>query len=1086
MGKKNILWHTVRAFIAIVVIILCITGTYRVPVMAYTGVPVHASSSWIDDTSIYFGNGVGNQDEIECEEGKGEKNWLAKAFAEVLFSMADGLLSLLNKMHLNMDLMIFGRVHGVAAASGIMVDGEVTAPYTFELTYGNIYGATAGIMYGMLRSICIGFMTVYFVYKLAKASYVGTGRQLAEVKDGLLTFILSALLAYIMPNIVDVMLYIRDVVLYQEATFLQTVGGTPSVTANMWAAYNARPIIVNALMCLGACGLTIYFGASYIGLAVGMTILFAAFPVTAVVAQYDKKLLTNWCKEVLGSALTPCFDCLLLIIPCIMGKYIPWLYAVQFCMCFMIIPARQILKITVGITSVTANTMGMAAFGGVMAGLNVARAVTRTAGMAAFGVGRYAVGKVGGAASDMRMAKTEGALAKAEADERSAAIQEADGSAVRGEIQRLDAQAVRSEGISKTLRATGIKGTPGEADAYDNLSQTAGKEAESYRQLAGEASARAQMLRNSVNADMPDNERREIMANAEALDDTAASYMMKAESSQSQAAGYKKKADDSRTIIEEDSRAAELRQDIKNIQSDATNRRIAGVQRLAAVNGTTVDEEDASLNAMESARIDDLTRNGERINSDISGIDVDIADKDVALNKARDVYKADKAAVNDSRQKLSEARRAYTNFMERGGGSDADRSELRNRVSEAEEAYSTANTRMAESEGTVDRIESERSNLRARRARLLEERNKNNTALANAKDNMAVYSAAHDAGIGRDGNINNVYGISRGRAGGNNSVYGNSAVSAGLGAPAHPMSEYEAKVIDIRRKAVNYKNFDRLGEMEGVQLSHAEKAQFYRKRAIMRTAQGLGGAVGGTVGMTAGMAVGGAVGLGLETYTLGHTGGAFAGLGASTGGMAGTIAGTAAGSMAGTGIVHGAYGGMHIVTAANDNFLSPPPVMKAAAAGSINHMQAEQAVEMTSDTKVNVKQGKVTTVGISGQNEAIENIQKQQNTEGQQISAPPATIKVEQQYDIQRLQSIHETTMQAQAVVNRLQQADRNDVNVIMSKNPNMATRDLAVELVVGNNAGGEGIDRAVASSAVKQAFDRNPALARQLEELRK
>ena len=110
MGKKNILWHTVRAFIAIVVIILCITGTYRVPVMAYTGVPVHASSSWIDDTSIYFGNGVGNQDEIECEEGKGEKNWLAKAFAEVLFSMADGLLSLLNKMHLNMDLITGVRV----------------------------------------------------------------------------------------------------------------------------------------------------------------------------------------------------------------------------------------------------------------------------------------------------------------------------------------------------------------------------------------------------------------------------------------------------------------------------------------------------------------------------------------------------------------------------------------------------------------------------------------------------------------------------------------------------------------------------------------------------------------------------------------------------------------------------------------------------------------------------------------------------------------------------------------------------------------------------------------------------------------
>lgn len=1083
MRNGHRLWYAVRISVVMAVIVLCYTHIQRIPVMAYAAVssPAHASSSWISDGSVYSGSGIDSQDSSsDMEEGTGEKGWLAKAVAELFISIADGLLALLNKMYLTMDLMIFGRVRGVARAAGVTVNCIVTAPYTFELTYGNIYGATAGAMYGMLRSMCIGFLTIYLVYKLAKATFTGTGKQLAEIKDGLWMFVLSALLAFIMPNIVDVMLYIRDVILYQQTYFLESVGGTPSVTANMWAAYNARPTIVNAMMCLGACLLTIYFGASYVGLAVGMTILFAAFPITAVVAQYDRRLLTSWFKEILGSALTPCFDCLLLTIPCLMGKYLPSLYVVQFITCFMIIPARQILKSAVGITSVTANTMGMAAFGGVMAGLNVARAVTRTAGMAAFGVGRYAARKIGGAVSDAKMAKTEGALAKAESDERSAAIREADGTAVREEIAKLDSQAAKSESISGSMRATGIKGTPGEAAAYDNLAQTAQREAASYRELAGGASAKANALRGNIRSDMPENEKQEIMANAASFDETASAYMLKADSSMRQADGYKKKAGNSRTIMAEDSRAAELRNEIRNIKADAKNRQIAGVQRLAAVNGTSVDEEDASLNAMESARIDDLTRNGERINSQISGLDVDIADKDVALNKARDEFKHNKASANSSRQKLSEARRAYNDFMQNGGGSDSNKALLEQNVSEAEKSYNASSARMTESEEKVDRIESERSGLKAQRARLMKERSDNNTALANAKENQAVYNAAHDAGIGRDGNINNVYGSSSGA--GRGAAYSAAGASAGYGAPGHPMSEYEAKVMEIKRKAVNYKNFDKLGELEGVQLSHEEKARYYRKRAIMRTAQGLGGVIGGTAGMTAGMAAGGVVGLGMETFTLGHTGGAFAGLGTGTGGMIGTIAGTAAGSTIGTVGVHEVYGGVRLVNSINDNFMSPPPVKKAAAAANIRSVQTEQTVQVVSNTNVQIKQGRVTTT------EAMpDNIQGVSGGREQHISAPPATVTVEQQYNIERMQKVGDTVMRTQAIVSSLQGVTEHDIQKLNAKT--MDTHNIAVELVMNKNSGGGEamqLDRIAVDSAVRQAFEKNPALSKQLDELRK
>ena len=1089
--KSKYVWHAVMLVIAAAIMILCL---HYEPVSASQGmepvmvtqsiIPVTvrtSSSSWIDDSSIYSGTGSQNQSSVDgLPTGSGEKGWLAKATRDLLIAIAGGLLSLLQSMGLTLDLMIFGRVRGVAAAAGITADRMITAPYTFELVNGNIYGAVAGVMYGMMRTMCLGMMTVYLFYKIAKAAYSGTGKQLAELKDGVTTLALSALLVFVTPNIVELMLYARDVLLYQQMDMIKAMGGTPSVTGNMWAAYYANPTIVNAAMCVGACFLTVYFGASYVGLAVGMTVLFSIFPLCAVVAQYDKKLLSNFYKELLGSAITPCFDCLLLIIPCLMGRYLTSLYAVEFLTCCMIIPARQVIKSALGLTSATANTMGMAAWGSVMGSLNMARAITRTAGMAAFGIGRYAGGKIAGAISDAHNAKTEGELAKAEEQERSAAMREADGTAVRDEINKLESKAAASESKAGMLRATGISGTPGEAAAYDNLAVRAGEEADAFKKLADEATGKAHALRSGITPGMSDNERSAALAGAESYDAQAGTLRARAQSSMRQADGYRAKAKNSRELAGEDARAAELRKEIENVKADAGNRRIAGIQRLAAVNGTSVDEEDAALNASNAAEIENLTRNGQSISSQIAQMDTSIADKNVAINAARDRYKADKKNAEAGRAALSSARADYRNFMEHGGGSEADRTALLDKVTAAESAMTSANDKMALSEKEVDRLESERSGLAAKRARLVESRDKNMSALTNARNNQAAYAASHSAGIGRDGNLNGAYGSEVQMS----MAASTSPRSQGLGAPGHPQSEYESKVLEIKMRAINYKNFDRMSEMQGVRISHQEKAQFYRKRAVMQAAQGIGGAAFGTAGVVAGTAVGGATGIAMETFTIGHTGGMFGNIGATTGGILGAVAGTAAGAGLGTVAVKGTYGASQIY----GNMLSRAAMPSVMQAASSMQLHTEQTATVTVDTKVVEQQGRVVTVGDIGSAPSVSvsrNVSPAEmadmNVTMPQQKLPSVTAR---QTDMQHAMKVQVAVMQAQGMVSSLSNVGRADVERINTASPGLDTRDIAVQLML-NSPAAQGLDSVAVRATVDKAFSTHPELIGMIENLR-
>ena len=139
-------------------------------------------------------------------------------------------------------------------------------------------------------------------------------------------------------------------------------------------------------------------------------------------------------------------------------------------------------------------------------------------------------------------------------------------------------------------------------------------------------------------------------------------------------------------------------------------------------------------------------------------------------------------------------------------------------------------------------------------------------------------------------------------------------------------------------------------------------------------------------------------------------------------------------------------------------------------------------MQAVSNTNVQIKQGRVTTT------EAMpDNIQGVGAGREQHISAPPATVTVEQQYNIERMQKVGDTVMRTHAIVSSLQGVDEHDIQKLNAKT--MDTHNIAVELVMNKNSGGGEamqLDRIAVDSAVRQAFEKNPALSKQLDELRK
>lgn len=391
-----------RKISTFLVIIMCVTMMFpfvtfakKEAVAAETGVTYEdsrSSSSWLNgqDADGVYGD-AGDMD-LTVEMDEDEKPGVFESlFITLVKALANGINNILTKGNITLDSIIMGRVdgHGVAIQSE-QLGNHVVALFTFELMKGNIFGIISANVYAILRSIVYIIILCAVFAKIVAAGWKGDGaKAMTMFKSAFGEMIIVFLMLQMMPYIIDLIFYIRDVILhFLHGGLVSGMGLDMAEVSGISDVFKdlADKGILNALMYLGSSVITVWFMFQYIGLALTYCIYFFCFPFVCVNSLFAKNELVEWWKSVIGYALVPVGDFVLLFIPVAFGLIGSGftVSVIQFCVCAMLIPARSVLRAAMGIRSNFA--MELAAMGALGGAARMARGTVRAFGKTAAGV----------------------------------------------------------------------------------------------------------------------------------------------------------------------------------------------------------------------------------------------------------------------------------------------------------------------------------------------------------------------------------------------------------------------------------------------------------------------------------------------------------------------------------------------------------------------------------------------------------------------------------------------------------------------------------------------------------------------------
>jgi len=338
-------------------------------------------SSWrTEDTTVY---GKGDGIDIKDEDDKSDPGMLEGLIITLINSIGDFFGWFFGLIGLTLQNVVYGRVNG----GGVNFDGVRVSLFTFELTKGNPYGITGAAIFSIMRGIIYIILACVAFGKYTVTLFIGnSSRAWTKAKEGLANMVLGFALLTLMPNLLDLMFYLRDVMIYAVGVKGMGALGISTPDLATFFSKNKDASIMSALMYTGSYFLTLYFAFQYIGIALSLVIDMFAFPFVVLNLQFNKQALSTWFKNVFSSALVPIADCCLLIIPAVFGLLGKSLAVsiIQLLVCSMLIPARGELR----------NVLGIATKGGLeLSGLMAMRGAGAAFGAAVAGSAGAIMGK---------------------------------------------------------------------------------------------------------------------------------------------------------------------------------------------------------------------------------------------------------------------------------------------------------------------------------------------------------------------------------------------------------------------------------------------------------------------------------------------------------------------------------------------------------------------------------------------------------------------------------------------------------------------------------------------------------------------
>lgn len=298
-----------------------------------------------ENTEIY---GEDKGVEITDEKQDSKPGMVEGFFIELFVTCGNFFDWLFKALGIDLKSIIFGRVDG----AGIQFEGYRVALFTFEMSYGNIYGIVGSSVYSVLRSIIYIMLACVCFPLIVYTIFIGnSAKAIAKLKESFGNMFLAFLLLAFMPYLLDLFLYIRDIGIHLIGVDLLSEFGlnTPDIT--VFFKENAEDNIMFAAMYLGSFVLTVYLLFQYVGIALSFVVYMFAFPFVCINMQFDRRALGTWIKGIFNNAMIPIVDCCILLVPAfagLLGDSLPIRF-LQLLLCTLLIPARGNFRQAIGL-----------------------------------------------------------------------------------------------------------------------------------------------------------------------------------------------------------------------------------------------------------------------------------------------------------------------------------------------------------------------------------------------------------------------------------------------------------------------------------------------------------------------------------------------------------------------------------------------------------------------------------------------------------------------------------------------------------------------------------------------------------------
>lgn len=344
---------------------------------------VYAYGSWVTNPasdSMY--GGLEAQDKVNEMENS-EEDAHSHILLNFLIKIPDGITNALqgssnSQYNFSIDGIILGRL---AAGSTVNYTG-------FDFGNNNPWSSIGAVIYRSLRNACLGGMMFVYLVILAKNIVMTGEKARTYLKEYLSTMVFMFVLIYIMPQLLDMVIYWRDTILKLVHDGLYSSGIASASSTSIIEEYRSIAVnemnTFNVLLYMGASISTVWYLLSYLKIAMIQAMLFGIFPLIAVLSIQNRKLIHDWFWMFIGNVMVPFFDFIILLMPIVVNNTISTNKILKALIKLFIImsaiPARNAVLRLISLHSGQGIGGGFGAFAGLgMTALNAGRNMLRGA-----------------------------------------------------------------------------------------------------------------------------------------------------------------------------------------------------------------------------------------------------------------------------------------------------------------------------------------------------------------------------------------------------------------------------------------------------------------------------------------------------------------------------------------------------------------------------------------------------------------------------------------------------------------------------------------------------------------------------------